>query len=463
MHRLLILFILCLSAQLTMANITLPAIFGDNMVLQQRDTVTIWGWGKALEPVSVQVSWQEQPLRDTVNSKGQWAVRVLTPAAGGPHTIAIRGWNEIRLENVMTGEVWLCSGQSNMEWSARLGIDSADVETARANYPNIRFFTVMHRTAETPQLDLDGAWQMCTPETMHDFSAAAYFFARKVQQELNVPFGLINTSWGGTPAEGWTPEWVFEHDEVLAASSQKINEMPWAPRERAIVYNAMVAPLTPFRIAGALWYQGETNTANAETYTRLFSAMIGAWREAWGYEFPFYFAQIAPFTYGPDAGVKVRDAQRRTLAAVPNTGMIVTSDIGDTTDIHPRNKQDVGLRFAGLALKDHYGKNNVVSSGPLYRSMEVDGRRVRLFFDHAEGLQARGGKLTHFEVAGADGIFYPAQAEIKDNTVVVYSREVRQPVAVRFAWSSTATPNLFNGAGLPASAFTTEEWMELNH
>lgn len=453
--------IICLAFALPtgklLANISLPDIFSDHMVLQRDASVKLWGWGKPQERVSVTVGWQRDTLRTVVKNDATWSVELSTPAAGGPYEIAIQGYNRLILRDILIGEVWLCSGQSNMEWTARMGIDSAAAEIARADYPRIRFFTVRHRTANHPQIDLDGEWAAISPQTMPDFSAVAYFFGRRLQAELDIPIGLINSSWGGTPAEAWTPAPALAADTLLAAAAARLKEVPWGPIGPGLIYNAMIAPLTPYRIAGALWYQGESNVTNANSYDELLATLIGQWRQDWGYAFPFYFAQIAPYTYAGDSGVRLRDAQRRVLAALPRTGMVVTSDIGDTTDIHPRNKQDVGLRFANLALKQHYNAIDEEVSGPLYRGFTVDQRKVVLRFDHAAGLHFRASPPLDFEIAGADGIFHPARAEIRGEQVIVSAQAVKAPVAVRFAWRNTATPNLFNGAGMPASAFSTDE------
>lgn len=438
------------------ANVTLPAIFSDSMVLQQNSEVKLWGWAKSLETVTVSTGWNDEVLTVVADNQAHWEVTLHTPPAGGPFDITIKGYNEVTLHNVLIGEVWVCSGQSNMEWSARLKINNWEEEVQNANYPNIRLFSVQHRTATSPQIDLIGHWVACTPETMIDFSAVAYFFARKLQQEMNVPIGLINSSWGGTPAEAWIPEETIQNDKLLSDGAALLQPVRWGPVESARIYNAMIAPLIPFKIAGAIWYQGESNTANPLTYKEMMAGLITSWRQKWGDEFPFYFAQIAPYPYGPTpSGAQVRDAQRRTLE-VPGTGMVVTSDIGDTTDIHPRNKQDVGLRFAMLALVNHYKKLDAVVSGPLYKSYEVQGDKIIIQFDNAEGLHARGGPLTHFEIAGKDKVYFPAVATIKNNAVELKSPLVKKPASARFAWGNTATPNLFNGAELPASCFETE-------
>lgn len=445
------------SWQLLSATISLPAIFGDHMVLQQEDEVKIWGWGSPLEAVSVMCSWNGEIQRDTTDNFANWSVSIKTPKAGGPHTLTIIGSNTIVLEDVLIGEVWLCSGQSNMEWSVKHGIDDGMQEAFEADYPGIRLFHVEKRAADVPQLDLDGEWEACSPQSMAGFSSVAYFFGRQLYRELGVPIGLIHSSWGGTPAESWMNPEELAKNERLASAAKKINPMPWCPHLPGATYNAMLAPLIPFPIAGAIWYQGETNTANHDTYQELFSEMIGNWRTEWDREFPFYYVQIAPYRYGTEeVGVAVREAQRRTLS-VKNTGMVVISDIGNLTDIHPRNKQDVGKRLANWALARTYEKEGITYSGPLFQKMAREGNKARVYFEHAEGgLMSKDGPPTHFEVAGQDGKFMPATAEIDGSTVVLQSKDVKRPVSVRFAWDNMAEPNLFNQAGLPASCFRSD-------
>ncbi len=442
------------------ANIVLPSVFGNGMVLQQETEVTIWGWGKPNEPVVVTPSWGTEIAKTKVDNTSVWQVKVKTPKAGGPYTIKIQGYNTIILEDILIGEVWLCSGQSNMEWSARMKINNADEEAKNADYPNIRFFTVWHRTADSPQLDIAGSgWSKCSPTTMYDYSALAYFFARKIHKDLgNVPIGLINSSWGGTPAEIWTNPQYINTDSILLSQSKKIEEMEWGPKDPGKAYYTMIEPLKKFRIAGALWYQGETNVLNGKTYDRLLAALVKNWRTDWGYDFPFYYAQIAPWKYGtPYEGVVVRDAQRRALALIANSGMVVTSDIGDIENIHPANKQEVGARFANLALKYTYKKIDTEVCGPLYQSYKVNKGEIEISFDHTDnGLVCKGSALTHFEIAGADKQYAPAIATIKGNKVVVKAKTIKEPLYVRFAWDNIAVPNLFNKEGLPASSFTTE-------
>ena len=437
------------------ANVSLPAVFSDNMVLQQNAEVNFWGWAKPGEEITITTGWNTVQKVKATNGQGTWSLLIKTPMGSmTPYSISIKGSNEVIIKNVLVGEVWICSGQSNMEWSANSPITNKDEEIKQANFPNIRFFSVEHRTALTPQIDLAGKWVECTPSSMQNFSAIGYFFARKIQSNLNVPIGVINSSWGGTPAECWMPAEAFAGNGLITEAAQQLTPVPWGPVEIARIYNAMIEPLTRFKIAGALWYQGESNVSTAYAYKATMTALISSWRKKWGNEFPFYYCQIAPYRYGkPMEGVELRDAQRRTLD-VPQTGMVVTSDIGDTSDIHPRNKLDVGLRLANLALNQHYKTNQDVVSGPLYKESRIEGNHITVFFDNAIGLNFKGPKLTHFEIAGEDGIYFPAEAKINpDNTIEVKAEQVKKPASLRFAWSNTATPNLFNGAGLPASCF----------
>jgi sialate O-acetylesterase len=452
----LLLLVLAFIFQASNGNISLPEIFSDNMVLQQKSDVTIWGWAKTGEKVVLKADWLTAEINTTADTQGKWSMILKTPEAGGPYNIILKGYNEVILKNVLIGEVWLCSGQSNMEWSAAMGINNAEEEIKNAHYPEIRFFSVYHATSQYPQDHFTGEWTACTSESMRNFSVLAYLYARKLHETLGVPVGVINSSWGGTPAETWMPEDVIKKDDFLREAASKQQPVPWGPMQPGRIYNSMISPLIPFRIAGVLWYQGESNTINAYAYKELLSALIQSWRTNWGYEFPFYYAQIAPYKYGkPNEGVEVREAQRKVLT-VPNTGMVILSDIGDTADIHPKNKQDAALRFANLALNRYYGALKVEDSGPLYKDMRIDKNKVMISFDHADGLYVKGDKLNCFEVAGVDKVFYPATAKIKDNKVIVQSDKVKIPMAVRFGWSNTATPNLFNAANMPASCFMAE-------
>ncbi|MDN5201483.1 sialate O-acetylesterase [Fulvivirgaceae bacterium BMA10] len=450
---------LLLCSNRLLADVRLPAVISDHMVLQQKSQVTIWGWASPGEEVSVSGSWDEEVVKAKTNHFSKWSLKIATPEAGGPYTLLIKGANTIELKDILIGEVWVCSGQSNMEWSAKHGFNNAQEEVKNADYPNIRFFQIPKAASEYPQEDCHATWVQCTPETMEGFSAVGYFFGRKLHKDLNVPIGLINTSWGGTPAEAWTPEEVIENDPELRETAKAIPENAYRPANAGVLYNAMIHPIVPFEIAGSIWYQGESNTANAATYKKLFTKMIQGWREAWDKTFPFYYVQIAPFKYGPPVvGALVREAQLKSME-LEKTGMVVVSDIGNINDIHPRNKQDVGYRLALWSLAKDHGQKQLTYSGPVYRSMQIEKNKIRIFFDHAEnGLKAQGGKLTHFMIAGGDQTFEPAKAVIDGNTVLVSSKSIKEPVAVRFAFSNTAEPNLFNTEGLPASTFRTDTW-----
>lgn len=439
------------------AEITLPNIFSDEMVLQRETEVLLYGWARPNEDITVYTSWDNATTEVKAGNNAKWELKVATPKAGGPYEIRFKGDNEIVLKNVMIGEVWLCSGQSNMEWSANSKIDNRDIEVENANYPNIRLFTVAKRTAMYPQEDVAGTWAVCTPETMQDFSAVAYFFARKVQKELNIPIGLIDSSWGASCAEVWTPESVFEAHPELEAAHELIAPNQWVTIEKSTLYNAMIAPLTKFKIGGALWYQGESNTANAETYQQIFTNMITSWRAKWNTDFPFYFVQIAPFKYGREyEGGIVRDQQRRTLS-LKSTGMAMTSDICTVEDIHPQNKQDVGLRLANIALKQHYKVwPDQEVYGPLFESATIESNEIKVTFSHAEGLHSKDKKNTFFEISDQEGNWFTAKAKLKKGFILVSSNDVQNPKDVRYAWKSTDIGNLYNGAGLPASTFTSE-------
>ncbi len=634
-------FLLCsLCALSATANIKLPAVISDGMVLQRHATVPIWGEADPHTRISVQGSWMSKAVGVRSDEQGNWQVKVKTPGAGGPFSIVIRGRETVTVQNVWIGEVWVCSGQSNMEMPVQgwpgAPIRHSEEAIQAAHFPNIHFFTVQKKIAVQPQADCKGAWEACSPETVKAFSATAYFFGKALYQKLKVPIGLIHSSWGGTVAEAWTSRdglrplggfddelqrltsmapriaaikaedkrnqqlWKKQMQDVNTAFAGKdFNDGDWEkmtlpanweaaghpgldgivwfrkevdipagwagkdlridlgpiddeditwfngvkvggiqregfwskarsyvvpgrlvnsgsnviavrvtdlrggggiygeeklmrlypvgrqaergislsgkwkykvavvkpksllsnnPNTPTVLYNGMIAPIVPYGIRGVIWYQGEANVGRAAQYAQLFPAMIKDWRNHWKEgDFPFFYVQIAPYPYGGDGtkSAALREAQRLSLQ-VPRTGMVVTLDIGDTTNIHPANKAEVGRRLSLWALAKVYEKENISFSGPLYKRMEVKGNKVIVSFRHADkGLEAKGGELTYFEVAGADGRFLPAEAAIRGNKVVVYSDKIAHPKAVRYAWKDTAVPHLFNKAGLPASTFTS--------
>ncbi len=642
MKKFLSFLLITVSSLQTYAELKLPAIIGDSMVLQQQTKAPIWGWANKGEKVTVKGSWPgATPATATAGNDGKWMTKIQTPIAGGPYNVTITGSEKITLKGVLIGEVWICSGQSNMEmpvegWNGG-SINNSKQEIANANYPAIRLFTVARNVSFAPQEDVKGSWAVCTPKTAATFSATAYFFGRELAQKLKVPIGLIHSSWGGTVAEAWTSNKVLRtlHDfdkelnkvdsvqqfSAAVANSDKENEATWQkaltdehldyttattndadwktmqmpniwegagypqldgivwlrktvnlpadwagkklklefgpiddydatylngthvggfkqetawmmnrnyevpagttkigeniiairitdlggnggmtgdknamkiypadepakaitlsgdwkykvesikpvpvlaynPNTPSVLYNSMIAPVIPFAVKGAIWYQGESNVGRNKQYASLFPAMIQDWRTRWQKgDFPFYFVQIAPFKYWGDStqAAGLRDAQRYTLTASPNTGMAVTMDIGDVGNIHPSNKQDVGKRLSLWALAKTYHQKGIIYSGPLYKSMQVNGSQVTVTFTNTDkGLTTNGKQLSDFELAGADGIWHPAQAIIQGEKVVVESTAVSSPKNVRYAWYAAAEGTLFNGAGLPASSFSSE-------
>lgn len=629
--------ILFCTSSIVSGQITLPAFFSDGMVLQQKTNAPIWGWAAPGEEITVAGSWNKDTLITRANDYGEWMVKVSTPEAGGPYQLTVEGSKTIVVNNVLIGEVWLASGQSNMEmpvagWPGNPILNSKEM-IAQADYPQIRLFNVKNMVAIKPQKNVEGSWSAVSPKTVAGFSAAAYFFGLQLYKKLQVPIGLISSEWGGTMAEAWTSEgglrplgdfdsalnrldeirpsiqWARKADKQRQEDWQKRlkqvrtdfaekalndsqwknikvpsiweeegypgvdgiawyrknvyipedwagdslvlnlgpiddNDMTWfngqkvgatngflynrryvipgeiveagnnliavrirdtggdggmngkpkelrlfpahragvdtislagkwkfniaarkkpmlvpnSPNTPSVLFNGMIAPLIPYAIRGVIWYQGESNVGRAKQYTRLFPAMIKDWRRLWNQgEFPFYFVQIAPFPYWGigEQGARLRDAQRQTLN-VPNTGMVVTMDIGDTTIIHPANKEAVGKRLSLWALAQVYGKHNLVYSGPLYKSMSVEGNKAILSFSHVDGgLMTKRGGLRGFEIAGSDGVFVPAQAQISGTHVIVSAASVKHPKAVRYGWTDTAQAYLFNKSGLPASSFST--------
>ncbi len=635
----------------------LPAIFSDNMVLQQKSNVAVWGWNNPGKTVTVTGTWNNKSVQTVTDNNGKWMVKLKTPAAGGPFQLKVNSDQSIFFNNVLIGEVWVCSGQSNMEmpvigWTGMPIFKSEQTIREAPDYPNIRLFNLQKKIAETPQDDCIGKWEPSSSEAVKQFSATAYFFGLELYKRLNIPVGLIMTAWGGTPSEAWTcaedikkyapftekiakladtdlrkqdsiksekdlSDWQFKvspENGIYPGSagkwmSKNLNDADWKtisipeqwqadtllnkfrgivwfrktidiPKEwegkylmidlgpidemdityfnnekvgesklidnwnvarkyivpgnkvkagKSVIvvrmintsgaggingnntqlkvypvngetlnaislagewkyrvdadmttipaypsnenmfnanypsslFNGMINPLIPFTIKGAIWYQGESNVSDAKLYGQIFPEMVKCWRTKWNQgDFPFYYVQIAPYNYGKDAKSELlREAQFNSLKTIPNSGMAVTMDITTINNIHPPYKEAVGSRLAYWALAKNYGKKGLSYSGPLYKSMKIEGAKIRIFFEYAnKGLMAKDGNLTFFEVAGVDGNFVKAKAVIEKNTVVVSSPDIQKPVAVRYGWSNTATPNLFNKEGLPASSFRTDDW-----
>lgn len=442
------------------AAVRLPAILGSHMVLQQNCEVKLWGWSAAAEKITITTTWDTITYTAYGESSARWSKKIKTPPAGGPYQITIN--KTTILEDVMVGEVWLCGGQSNMEWSGDQKLKQSLDEAPNANNQNIRFFYIPKSTSEFPQDNCEGSWKVCSPEEMIHFSSVGYFFGKNLQQTLKMPVGLINSNWGGTCAEVWTPKQIVEEDAVLKAASKTINPAAWWPNLPGNAYNAMIHPITNFEISGVIWYQGESNAGIASTYAQLMSKMIGSWRKAWQKEFPFYFVQIAPFAgYGSsNMCALLREAQTKCLS-IPKTGMVVISDlVDDLTNIHPTNKIDVAARLSNLALSETYGKSGLTCKFPMYKMMKNEKDKIRIFFENAEnGLVVKGKTITEVFIAGEDRRFQPAMAKIDGSSLIVWSKTIKAPVAVRFGFSNTAIPNVFSKEGLPVNLFRTDDWI----
>lgn len=483
-------FTLLLLVSTVEARVKLPAIFGDHMMIQRDQPVHVWGEAEPGEDVTVR--WKDRaPVSAKAGATGKWSVMLAPMPAGGPFELEVRGQNTITLSDVIFGDIWVASGQSNMEWPLSRA-NNAQAEIAAATDGDIRLFKVNKKVSDVPLKDVEGSWQRCSPETARTATAVGYFFARHLREKVKVPVGILESNWGGTPAEAWTSTVALASEPALlphlqdwarvmaaypdaqssyearrreweAKRSQNPKEPPpgapqgpghaWTPGG---LWNAMIAPITPFPIKGVIWYQGESNGGGFRPplYEKLFETMIQDWRRAWGIgDFPFLFVQLANFKTGRGSDWPlVREAQRRTLS-LRNTGMAVTIDIGNPDDIHPTNKQDVGLRLALAARAVAYGES-ILFSGPAYRAMTAQGAEARVWFDQAKGLKTSdGAEPTGFEIAGPDGAFRPASARIDGETVVLSNADVAFPTAVRYAWADNPRCNLVGGDGLPASPF----------
>ena len=440
------------------------------MVLQQNAYAAIWGRANPGEQIQVTASWDEAILSTFADSKGKWLVQIPTPEAGGPYTLIIKGENTITLSDVLIGEVWIASGQSNMVWPLSRS-EGGEKEIEHANIPEVRFFIVERELSTTPRFNCQGKWEKSSSETAAHFSAVAYYFAKKLHQNLHIPIGIIQTAWGGSSAQAWISRQLLEDEPTFqpllsqydqAVSAYRANGNgpdPITHRSPATLYNAMLAPLIPFTMRGVIWYQGEYNRNDPYLYKTLFPYLILSWRRYWGLRFPFYFVQIAPYKYpNPLSGTGVREAQRLTLST-PNTEMVVSLDVGNPDDIHPRKKEPIGTRLALCALANNYGFDEMVHSGPLYEKMEnLDGKLKLYFKDTGSGLMIRGDKLTHIQIAGEDWKFYPAQAKIDGHSLILWNTQVPMPIAARYGFEDAAEPNLFNNEGFPASSFRTDDW-----
>ncbi|MBN1846839.1 MAG: hypothetical protein JW810_14230 [Sedimentisphaerales bacterium] len=498
------------------ADVRLPALVGDHMVLQRAPEVPVWGWADPGEKVLISTTWQKRLWSVQADGQGRWSVRLEAPErASGPFAITFKANNEITVQDVCFGEVWLCGGQANMEFpvgippqdSWKTGVVDSMREIATAEYPRIRLFRVETKSAAEPQSVCLGTWQACRPDTVVDFSAVGYFFGRHLHQALGQPIGLIQATAEHSPAEAWTPYDVlltdadfkayingweracmkYEEDkkaypELLRQWRQRVKEAqaekqypPDEPKEPvapplsqrpAGLFNGMIAPVIPYGIRGAIWYQGESNVSQPDRYGKLFPALIQGWRQAWGQDsLAFYYVQLPNYLPANSAAglvsnwAAIREAQRRALR-LDETGMAVTIDIGEPMNLHPKNKQEVGRRLALWALGRTYDRP-IVYSGPLYESMKIEDDRIRVLFRHTGGglVSRDGNPLQGFVIAGSDRRFAPAEAQIRGTSVVVSSEKVPRPVAVRYAWADNPPGNLINREGLPAAGFRSDDWI----
>ena len=504
------------------ADVSLPPLFADNMVIQRSIKAPIWGWADPGKEVTVTASWGKSATA-VAGPDRRWVVRLDTPEAGGPHTVEIKGSTSITLKNVLSGDVWVCSGQSNMEWHLNRTAN-ATAEIARADFPGIRYFDVQNAGSPTIKKNYSGNWRVCTPQVVAKFAATAYYFGKEINRSQNIPIGLLSINWGGTRIEPWIPSvgframpelkrelaeierldpttelgnpvfkayvaklkaWIPEAEKCLnerkplplKPKKPEWSHKLWTHQNCTWTYNGMIAPILPFAIKGAIWYQGESNGGeDRKTYGAKMEALIRGWRNVWKQgDFPFYTVQLPNFgksnpnlPAGGDGWARVRQAQLDTLS-LPNTGVAVAIDLGSASNLHPKNKQDVGKRLAQWALARDYGQD-IVPSGPVYKQLTVQGNQAVLSFDYVgsglmvgkkEGLaptvEDKAGKLSWFAISGADKKWHWAQAVIEGDTVIVTSPEVSTPVAVRYAYAMHPKGcNLYNRDGLAASPFTTE-------
>lgn len=441
----------------------LPNIFSDHMVLQREVDAKIWGWAKAGSHIKIHGSWMQDTIGITTDYNGKWSGKIKTIGAGGPYAISIQSGDEkLTISNVLLGDVFLCSGQSNMEWGGDQGLKEIMDELPNAYNSNIRLLQVNRNGASTPQENISNNWSTLTPESLKPFSAIGYFLAKEINFEIGVPIGIINASWGGTSAEVWTPEQVIQVDKELYELSKQQIENPYRPHNNGVLWNSMISPLVGFPLKALFWYQGESNVSTWWGYDKLMKAMVGSWRSAWEEKMPFYFVQIAPFEYNnniPKAAL-LREQQNKTALELPNSGMVVTTDLVDNIkDIHPSQKKEVAVRLSKIALAELYGKPMVDYKSPIYNGYKVVGNKMEISFHHLNGnLVIKGKQLDDIYICSEDRVFHKAKSKVIKNKLIVYSEDISNPVAVRFGFTEISMPNLFNENGLPIAPFRTDNW-----
>lgn len=453
------------------AKIVLPNIFANNMVLQQQTKAAIWGNGLASSIIRLKTSWDKKNYQIKSDKNGYWKIEVSTPKPGGPFNITIKDTGTVILDNVMIGEVWFCSGQSNMEMPVRgfknqPVLNSNEILADAENF-NLRLFETKKNGSKTPLTNIDGQWKVSNTESANSFSAVAYMYGSMLQKKLKVPVGIIVSSVGGTRIQSWMDYQTLmsmPDSSIYLKDFNKIDTAKDKNKCATALYNAMIAPFVGYRIKGFIWYQGESNRHEPKVYQKLFPAMVQSWRKAWNQNnsLPFYYVQIAPYeSKDSTKSVKgLREAQLKALKEIPNSAMVVTMDLGEETHIHFSHKKEVSERLLYCALANSYGYKGLAFSGPLYKSMEIKNNKIAIAFDFADnGLTSFGNDFINFEISGQDKVFYPAKAKIEDDkTISVWSEQVQSPVAVRYAYKEYAKGELYNTEGLPASSFRTDDW-----
>lgn len=470
----LLLFVIALALH---AELKLPAIFSNNMLLQQNTEVKLWGWADKGQTISISPSWSQQKHTTKADNSGKWNLTIPTPSGSyQTYTISISDdKNNIIFNNVLVGEVWLCSGQSNMEMPMKgfknQPVSGSNEAILKSKNKNIRLITVKRASSLSPQDDIIGEWTEATPETVKEFSATGYYYGKLLNEMLDVPVGLILSAWGGSWIEAWmSKDMLADFKDIKLPKSEEDMKVP--NRTPILLYNSMINPIAGYTIKGCIWYQGESNYERPDQYPLLFEKMVSEWRKIWRQgEFPFYFCQIAPYNYASIAPVEkqggkfnsafLREAQYKSAQIIPNSGMVVLMDIGEEKCIHPRNKEVGGERLAMMALGKTYGMTGFAYDSPTFKEMVVEENKAILSFDNAPmWLTAYGQELKQFEIAGADKIFYPAKAEIKRSKIEVSSDKVSKPVAVRYAFKDFVVGDVFSTEGFPLSSFRTDNWDE---
>lgn len=460
------LLIFLLPFQQVAAKVIFPAVFADNMVLQQQTKIKIWGWADPWETAAITVSWSGEEFKIKGDGNASWSFFVDTPAAGGPYSISVKGKDQdFAIHNILIGEVWICAGQSNMEWSARHGVKDALDELPKAKQPDIRLFKMQKRGAGFPQDDVPGTWAVCDSASLYNFSGVGYFFGKELKNRLNVPIGLIDMAWGGSYIESWIPSELLELYPEAAYSAKIIPPSNYWPKDGGSIYNGMINPIRNYKTAGVIWYQGESNVHYPAAYELLQKTMVDHWRQVNDQNFPFYYVQIAPYINKLDStGLQsafIREMQWKAMSQ-ENTGMVVTTDqVDNLSDVHPLVKGVIGRRLAAWALNEHYKTVSNPYKSPAFRHLEIKRGKALISFDHVsvKGIEFRNKQVKEFEIAGEDRVFYPAKAKIvKGRQLEVWSDQVKRPVAVRFAFRNAPEPTLFDKSGLPVVPFRTDEW-----